>query len=144
MAGPPRRENWRHREILEQIPEGARVGFVPDLAHYHLLALRLQALESGRELDLIRLGHSAASLDLLDRVQAVVGKTGHQGISYLTTFNQAVYERLEQTGWRVTRRWSLPDGTEALLWLPSGHPEGLDSERPLSGVSPIRAEPPRP
>ena len=41
VAGPPRRENWRHREILEQIPEGDRVGFVPDLAHYHLLSLRL-------------------------------------------------------------------------------------------------------
>ena len=143
VAGPPRRENWRHREILEQIPEGARVGFVPDLAHYHLLALRLQALESGRDLDLIRLGHSAESLDRLDRVQAVVGKTGHQGISYLTTFNQAVYERLERSGWRVARRWSLPDGTEAVLWRPTGHPEGLDSGRALSAVSPFRAEPPR-
>ncbi len=143
VAGPPRRENWRHREILEQIPEGARIGFVPDLAHYHMLALRLQALESGRELEVVRVGQSAASLELLDRVQAVVGKTGHQGISYLTTFNQAVYERLEQSGWRVTRRWSLPDGTEALLWLPSGPPEGLDSGRPLSAVSPVRAGPPR-
>ena len=120
VAGPPRRENWRHREILEQIPEGARVGFVPDLAHFHLLALRLQALESGRELDVIRLGHSAESVEHLRRVQAVVGKTGHQGISYLTAFNPGVYERLEQNGWRVSRRWSLPDGTEALLWLPSG------------------------
>ena len=121
VAGPPRRENWRHREILEQIPEGARVGFVPDLAHYHLARPSgSRPWSRGEELEVIRLGQSAASLEFLDRVQAVVGKTGHQGISYLTTFNQAVYERLEQNGWRVSRRWSLPDGTEALLWQPGG------------------------
>ena len=145
VAGPPRRENWRHREILGQIPEGAAVGFVPDLAHFHLLALRLQALESGRELDIIRLGHSARSLEQLGRLQVVVGKTGHQGISYLTASNPAVYERLEQTGWRVSRRWPLPDGTEALLWLPPGSGEAVadgrsNSGRPLS----TREEPPRP
>ncbi len=148
VAGPPRRENWRHREILEQIPEGAAVGFVPDLAHFHLLALRLQALESGRELGVIRLGHSARSLEQLERVQVVIGKTGHQGISYLTASNPAVYERLEQDGWRVSRRWSLPDGTEALLWLPPGPPEAVangpsNAGRSLSTVSPIREEPPR-
>lgn len=148
VAGPPRRENWRHEEILEQIPAGSTVGFLPDLAHFHLLALRLQALESGRDLELIRLGHSAESVEQLRRVRAVVGKTGRQGISYLTTFNQAVYERLEQTGWRVFRRWPLPDGTEALLWLPSGQGEGADAGRSNAGrtrsaVSRIREEPPR-
>jgi hypothetical protein len=130
VAGAPRQQNWRHQEILDRIPEGAVVGFVPDVAHFHLLALRLRALESGRELDVVRLGQSAESLELAGRVQAVVGKTGHQGISYLTGYNQAVHERLEQTGWRISRRWPLPDGSEALLWLPPG-------------LSPIQGQQPR-
>ena len=117
VAGPPQRENWRQGEILAHIPQGARVGFVPDLAHFHAQTLELHSLEAGRQLDIIRLGQSVQSLEQLEGLQAIVGKTGNQGIPSLTSFNTAVYDAMVKGRWQLDQKWSLPDGEEAFLWL---------------------------
>ncbi len=115
VAGPPAQEDWRYTEILGSIVPGAKVGLVPDMAHFHPAALKLMALRQGRDLDVIRLGQTPSSLDE-SAVDVVVGKTGFQGISYLTSFNQEVYDKLTSEGWPVVGSWQLPDGEEARIW----------------------------
>ena len=116
IAGPPAQEDWRYTEILGSIVSGAKVGFVPDLAHFHPSALKLLALRQGRNLDVVRLGQMPDSFDEIGAVDVVVGKTGFQGISYITSFNQDVYDRLTSEGWTVMASWGLPDGEEARIW----------------------------
>ena len=116
VAGPPRREDWRYDDLLEKIPAGVSVGFVPDLPHFHPDALRLHAVRQGRAQEVARLGQSQDSVRLLDSVTFVVGKSGFQGISYITPFNREVYRRLEELGWSRMQTWDLPDQSQALLW----------------------------
>ena len=120
VAGPPRRENWRHQEIAEAIRDARVIGFVPDQAHFHPLALKLFAFREGRSLEVIRLGETPASVDTLGSMDFVVGKTGFQGLSYITGFNDVVYRELEEQGWARIESWDLPDQTQALLWR---HPD---------------------
>ncbi len=116
VAGPPAEEDWHYTELLGSIVSGAKVGFVPDLAHFHPSALKLMALRQGRDLDVIRLGQTLNSLDGIGALDVVVGKTGFQGISYITSFNQDVYDKLTSEGWPVVASWQLPDGEEARVW----------------------------
>lgn len=116
IAGPPRRENWRHQEIVEEIAGSSMVGFVPDHTHFHPVGFRLSAFRKGHSLEVIRLGETANSVDTLPSLDFVVGKTGPQGISYITRFNDAVYSRLREAGWTMVKIWELPDQSQALLW----------------------------
>ena len=125
VAGPPRRENWQHQEIAEEIRDARVIGFVPDQAHFHPLALKLSAFREGRSLEVIRLGETSDSADTLGSLEFVVGKTGFQGLSYVTGFNDVVYRQLEEQGWLRVKSWDLPDQTQALLWR---HPEKPRSE----------------
>ncbi len=116
VAGPPEQEDWGYTELLASIAPGSTVGFVPDLAHFHPSALKLIALRQGRDLEIVRLGQTPDSADGINAVDVVVGKTGSQGISYITLFNQDVYDRLDAQGWPVVDSWQLPDGEEARIW----------------------------
>ena len=116
VAGPPKQEDWRYTGLLGSIVPGAKVGFVPDLAHFHPSALKLWAIRQGRNLDVVRLGQTPDSVDGIGAVDVVVGKTGFQGISYITSFNQDVYDRLNTEGWPLASTWQLPDGEEARIW----------------------------
>jgi 4-amino-4-deoxy-L-arabinose transferase-like glycosyltransferase len=116
VTGPPRRENWRYTELLEHFESGERVGFVPDSAFFHPGALALRAAHSGVELQVPRLGMTDGWPGGLDRVDWVIGKTGGQGISYITDFNDEVYSALETLRWPLVNSWDLPDGSRALLW----------------------------
>ena len=49
-------------------------------------------------------------------VDYMVEKTGFQGLSFITHFNQEVYRRLETEGWSVVASWDLPDQSQAILW----------------------------
>jgi len=49
-------------------------------------------------------------------VDFVIGKTGPQGISYITGFNQQVYDFLTEQEWPLIETWPLPDASEARLW----------------------------
>jgi hypothetical protein len=52
----------------------------------------------------------------LEGADWVIGKTGDQGISYITDFNDEVYSALETLRWPLVNSWDLPDGSRALLW----------------------------
>ena len=112
VAGPPRREDWHYDEILQAIPSGASLGFVPDLAHFHPGALRLHAVRQGSRHEVRRLGQWEDSSDQLASVDFVVGKSGFQGVSYITRFNHRVYRKLEELGWLLLRTWKMPDQSQ--------------------------------
>ena len=116
VAGPPRCEDWHLDEILETIPSAASLGFVPDLPRFHPQAVRLYAVRRGRRQEVKRLGQSEDSVGLLTSVDFVVGKSGYQGVSYITRFNHRVYRKLEELGWSLIHTWELPDQSRGLLW----------------------------
>ncbi len=120
VAGPPRREDWKLDELALSLPDDARVGFVPELPRFHLQALELTAALDGCRLTLYRLGSSETPEAFLKSLSHVIGKTGPQGIDYLTQYNQALYGKLRERGWQVSRRLPLPDGSEAVLWAAPG------------------------
>ena len=116
ILGTPRRESWRYEEILQAVPEKARIAFLPELAHFNLNTLELCAIRKGHPLEMVRLGRSQDSSSVLQEVSYVIGKTGPQGISYLTRFNDSVYHQLEEQSWSLLKVWMLPDRSQALLW----------------------------
>lgn len=116
VAGPPCREDWKLDELAHALPEDARVGFVPELPRFHLQALQLAAALHGRHLTLFRLGASETPPAFLSTLTHIIGKTGAQGIDYLTEHNQDLYETIRERGWKVSQRLPLPDGSEAILW----------------------------
>ncbi|MGH9338621.1 MAG: ArnT family glycosyltransferase [Acidobacteriota bacterium] len=116
VVGPPRRQDWRYDDILGAIPAERRVGFIPDLAHFHPGGLELRALKKGRSLEVTRIGENPESLDALDSLDYIVGKSGFQGISFITRFNEQAYERLKESGWQQIHSWPVPDQSQALLW----------------------------
>lgn len=116
VAGPPRREDWRYGRLLAELPAQARVGFLPELPRLHVTALGLKALRGGKDLEVERIGHSEESLKAIPEFDFIVGKTGAQGISYLTEFNEDAYLVLEQQGWPAVGEWKLPDGSRVRLW----------------------------
>ncbi len=116
VTGPPRREDWKIREILGELPETARVGFVPDAASFHPDLLRLEGLRRGWKPEIVRIGAGDDWPAQLGQVDWVVGKTGDQGISLITSFNHEVYAALETLRWPLVRTWELPDGSRAMLW----------------------------
>lgn len=117
IGGPPLQEDWKHHEILETIPVGARVGFVPEHERFHSFALALAAEHQHRSLPVYRVGHDEESLRIIPQLDVLVGKTGNQGLSFGTEWSQAAYERARQLGWTTLSDIGLPDGSQALVLL---------------------------
>lgn len=115
IAGPPRSGDWRYGELLEGLPRGARIGFVPEHPYFSTSTLGLEARLRGRRLQVERLEEGSAA-GRLDRLSHVVGKSGDQGIALLTEGADAVYRRLQEAGWRISLRLELPDGSQAIVY----------------------------
>jgi hypothetical protein len=116
VVGPPRRENWHYEDILGHLASGEQVGFVPDATFFHPGALELKAAECGVELAVFRLGLTEDWPKMLEKADWVVGKSGSQGISYITLYNRDVYGALETLNWPRVDTWELPDGSQAMIW----------------------------
>jgi len=116
VLGPPRAEDWCHAEIARHFESGTRVGFVPEAVRFNTATLRLIAMEQGIQPSISRVGDRAEFMDELESFDWLVGKTGEQGISYITRYNEQIYDAVEARNWRLVQKWNLPDGTEAVLW----------------------------
>jgi hypothetical protein len=116
VAGPAHREDWRLDELLRAVPLGERLGVLPELPRLNTATLDLVARVRHEQRSFARLGQSPDSVGLLDGFPYVVGKTGDQGISYLTRFNEAVYRALKERKWPIVGRWNAPDGSVILLF----------------------------
>lgn len=121
VLGPPRVEAWHHAEIARHFESGTRVGFVPDAVRFNPATLRLFAVEQGIQPNILRIGDRAEFMAELESLDWMVGKTGEQGISYITRYNEQVYDAVEARNWRLVEKWNLPDGTEAVLWQNPTH-----------------------
>ena len=121
VAGPPRRENWKYEEVISAVENREKVGFVPDLAHFNPVTLELFAVRRGQQLRVSRLGQGPESASRLSVLDFVVGKTGFQGLSYITLYNHEVYNELERLNWPLLQTWELPDNSRVLLWRNPTH-----------------------
>ncbi|MDA2937111.1 glycosyltransferase family 39 protein [Acidobacteria bacterium AH-259-A15] len=116
VAGPPRQSGWKYDELLDVTGPQASLGFVPEAAHFNWVTLQLFAVRKGYKAKVIRLGQSESSAELLPSLSFVIGKTGLQGLSYLTLHNDKIYRRLEELNWPLIQTWELPDRSQAQLW----------------------------
>ena len=116
VVGPPRVEDWRHADISVHMKNGERIGFVPDAARFNPSTFRLVALEREIWVEVTPIGTNSFNPERLEGFDWIVGKTGDQGISYITQFNEQIYDAVEAHNWKLVEKWSLPDGTEAVLW----------------------------
>ncbi len=116
VTGPPRREDWCHGRIAEMVERESRVAFIPDAPFFHPAALLLEAVRKGKPIEVFRVGASENFVPALNSAAWAVGKTGAQGISYITRYNDRVYSFLEEEHWQLAASCPLPDGSEAQIW----------------------------
>ncbi|MDA2933719.1 glycosyltransferase family 39 protein [Acidobacteria bacterium AH-259-D05] len=116
IAGPPDQADWKNGEILKALGSAGRIGFLPDAASFNPVTFQLFAARRGTQLEVIFLGESQNSAETLSSLSFVIGKTGSQGLSYMTAWNHPTYRLLEQLNWPLVQTWELPDQSEALLW----------------------------
>lgn len=124
VLGPARHEDWGYQDMLDLFVDQDEVCYLPESARLHPAALQLAARKSKRSLKVTRIGDRAVSDQDLLACNGIVGKTGPQGLSYLTRYNLEIYQRLAALGWHPQRQKSLPDGSQLLLWT---YPSGSDS-----------------
>ena len=86
------------------------------MARFNPGTLELTGQLEGKKLKFLRLGDSAQSLAKLGEFDYVVGKTGRQGISYITRYNGAIYEKLKEQNWTIVGQWRAPDGGQIAVW----------------------------
>ena len=113
-AGPPDPHTWNQAEILARIETGSRVGFLPELARFNPYSFLLESVRKKIPIEVVRPGNDPAWQSTLDRLDFVIGKTGNQGISYVTGFNELIMAGLQP--WQLVEAWPLPDGSRAQLW----------------------------
>ena len=116
ISGPPRREDWKIEQILDAVAPAGRIGFLPDAARFNSVNFELSAVRRNRELEVVFLGESQHSAESLSEFDFVIGKTGSQGLSYMTAWNQPTYHLLEELDWGLVNTWELPDQSRAELW----------------------------
>ena len=117
VAGPPRQEDWPYESILSKINSKGWVGFIPDTVRFNSATFSLYVLRENRHLKVVRLGQVDSPVQQLEHFSFVIGKSGSQGVSYNTRFNERIYSQLKKLGWPLLKTWNLPDKTQAFLWL---------------------------
>lgn len=117
ILGRARSENWRLDDILNCFVAGDTVAVAPEHPYLNTTTLNLLAYRKGLSgLRLTRVGLDMFSPDQLRQADWVVGKTGPQGVDFLTASNREVYEFLARESWPVKVILSLPDGSKARIW----------------------------
>ena len=116
IFGPPRREDWKIEQTLDAVGPSGRIGFLPDTAHFNPFTFELSAVRRRVELEVVFLGESQRSAESLSELDFVIGKTGLQGLSYMTAWNEPTYRLLEELNWGLVDTWPLPDQSRAQLW----------------------------
>ena len=116
VAGPPKQADWRNEEILNAVGPTGRVGFLPDAASFNPVTFELFAARRKSNLEVALLWQSQTPAEELSSLNFVIGKTGSQGLSYMTDWNHPIYLLLEDMNWPLVETWELPDQSQALLW----------------------------
>jgi len=128
ITGPPRQENWQLSEIIREIPEDSVVGVLPELPRLNVNALVLQGARTSQRVNALALGNLEDWRSRLEDLDFVVSKTGDQGLSFITRFNQEIVQKLNSERWEVVGEWPLPDGSVARLMASPDWQEGGQDE----------------
>ena len=125
ILGPPRREDWKLREVVLQMASHARAnGFrtnlamIPDLPRFNASSLNLYSkLEGvGSRIDHVQV--VPAGTRVFEGFDYVVVKDGDQGEPW-TTHNSEILNRIvldEPSAFLLVHRFALPDGSFASLF----------------------------
>ncbi len=113
VLGAPKQAGWPYPEIAARLPKGAAVAFLPQLPRFHPVGLQLAAVRGGHEIRVYHLGESPNWAGYLEQVQFLVTKTGHQGISFITIYNDQI--EAAASGWSELGSWPAPDGSAVRL-----------------------------
>ena len=117
ILGRARHENWRSEDIIDYFRDGETVAVVPEHPFFNTTTFNLYAYRKGLyDLQLIRLGIEDFSPGQLEQADWVIGKTGSQGVDFLTSSSREVYSALAEEQWPVRIILSLPDGGRARIW----------------------------
>ncbi len=117
ILGRARHENWRTNEIMSHFRGGETVAVVPEHPYFNATTFSLFAYKNGDDtLRLPRAGLVEFSPEQLEKTDWVIGKSGSQGVDFLTVFNQYVYAYLAESNWPIRAILSLPDGSRARIW----------------------------
>jgi hypothetical protein len=122
ILGRARHENWRLEEMMNYFSDGENVAVIPEHPYYNPTTFNLFARKRGYlNLGLPRLGLNEFLPEQLERVDWIVGKSGPQGVNFLTMFNRDIYAHLAKEKWPVSIIMSLPDGSKARIWKNPGN-----------------------
>ena len=122
ILGRARYENWRTNEIMNHFRGGETIAIIPEHPYFNTAAFRLSAYKKGNyDLRLTRSGFVRFSPEQLENTDWIIGKSGSQGVDFLTVFNQDVYDFLSENNWPVRAILSLPDGSRARIWENPGN-----------------------
>ena len=122
ILGRARYENWRTNEIINHFRAGESVAVIPDHPYFNTTTFKLFAYKKGNyDLRLDRAGLVGFLPEQLENTDWIIGKSGSQGVDFLTVFNQDVYAFLSENNWPVRAILSLPDGSRARIWENPGH-----------------------
>ena len=124
ILGTARHENWRIEEIIDNFSDRDIVAVVPEHPYFNISTMALYAYRRGLfDLRLSRLGLEEFLPEMMGRADWIIGKSGGQGVDFLTLHNEEVYAGLSERDWPVRVILSLPDGSRARIWQ---NPRGLN------------------
>ncbi len=113
VLGPPRHETWPYRQIVDRLPPGASVAFLPQLPRFHPVGLRLAAVRRDRRLNAYPLGEIPNWRAVFEQSEFLVTKSGQQGISFITIYNVEI--QAAASNWPELGSWPAPDGSTVRL-----------------------------
>jgi len=125
ILGPPRREDWKLKEVVLQMASHARAnGFrtnlamIPDLPRFNASSLNLYSKLEGVASRIDHVQVVPAGTRVFEGFDYVVVKDGDQGEPW-TTHNSEILNRIvlgEPSAYLQVRRFALPDGSFASLF----------------------------
>jgi hypothetical protein len=126
ILGPPRREDWKQKEILNQLVEHARnrnahitLALVPDLPRFNSANFSLQARLMGLALRVDHLQSADAGARSFDGYQYVLMSERDQGMPWSTTAAAALNKIIvdEHDIFQLVGLYPLPNGDCARLYF---------------------------
>jgi len=117
ILGKARDEYWRLEEILGYFQNGEKVAVIPEHPYFNTTTLALLAYRKGLSgIEFSRVGMEPFERGQFSGADWAIGKSGDQGVDFLTLFNREAYKKLRDNQWPIEAILSLPDGSRARIW----------------------------
>lgn len=126
ILGPPRREDWKHADILSKVSEHAKqftsvpsLALIPELPFFSAANFNLYARMRGIMLRVDHLSRADGGLHAFDGFDYVIMSEGQQGMSWTTHSAKALNKIIvdEHRIFRLLGLYPLPNGDYARLYF---------------------------